>query len=160
MKEIEILTKIRIFEYHELSVSDQKLIEQAKAATQKSYAPYSNFCVGAAARLKDGTVVIGNNQENAAFPSGLCAERTALFYANANYPDAPVTDLAVAAYTHGHFLKAPIPPCGACRQVILGVEERYGNPIRILLYGESGTYIVDSIKTLLPLQFMGETMNE
>ena len=93
-------------------------------------------------------------------PSSLCAERTALFYANARYPEKSVEELAIAAYAHGAFLKAPIPPCGACRQVILGVEERYGHPVRILLFGEEGTYVVDSVKALLPLQFTGETMNE
>lgn len=110
--------------------------------------------------MSDGTIVTGSNQENAAFPSSLCAERTALFYANARYPEKSVEELAIAAYAHGTFLKSPIPPCGACRQVILGVEERYGRPIRILLFGEEGTYVVDSIKALLPLQFTGETMNE
>ncbi len=160
MKEIELVGKIRIYDYDELSESDRALVEMAKDATRTSYAPYSHFCVGAALRLADGTTVTGSNQENAAFPSGTCAERTALFYANAQHPDLAVRELAVAAYTHGHFLKAPIPPCGACRQVILGAEERYGAPIRILLYGEEGTYVAESVKVLLPLQFAGETMNE
>lgn len=160
MKEIELVGKIKIYDYDELSEPDRALIEMAKEATRTSYAPYSQFCVGAALRLSDGTTVTGSNQENAAFPSGLCAERTAIFYANAHYPGLAVRELAVAAYAHGHFLKAPIPPCGACRQVILGAEERYGSPIRILLYGEEGTYVVESVKVLLPLQFVGETMNE
>ncbi|MCD8318460.1 MAG: cytidine deaminase, partial [Paraprevotella sp.] len=127
---------------------------------QSRYAPYSRFNVGAAARLDNGVIVTGSNQENAAFPSGLCAERTALFYANARYPEQSVKELAVAAFSNGTFLKVPIPPCGACRQVILGIEERYKQPIRILLFGEEGTYVVDSVKALLPLQFTGETMNE
>lgn len=160
MREKEIISKIRIYDYEELSEADRELIDKAKEATQTSYAPFSKFCVGAAARLSDGTIVTGSNQENAAFPSSLCAERTALFYANARYPEKSVEELAIAAYAHGTFLKSPIPPCGACRQVILGVEERYGRPIRILLFGEEGTYVVDSIKALLPLQFTGETMNE
>lgn len=160
MKEKEIISKVRIYDYEELSEADRELIDKAKEATQTSYAPFSKFCVGAAARLSDGTIVTGSNQENAAFPSSLCAERTALFYANARYPEKSVEELAIAAYAHGTFLKSPIPPCGACRQVILGVEERYGRPIRILLFGEEGTYVVDSIKALLPLQFTGETMNE
>lgn len=160
MKEIDLISKVRIYAYDELSESDRVLIEKAKEATRTSYAPYSGFCVGAALRLADGTIVTGSNQENAAFPSGICAERTAVFYANAQHPDTAISEMAVAAYTHGNFLKAPIPPCGACRQVILGAEERYGNPIRILLYGEGGTYVVDSVKALLPLQFVGETMNE
>ena len=160
MKEKEIISKVRIYDYEELTDADRELIDKAKDATQTSYAPFSKFCVGAAARLSDGTIVTGSNQENAAFPSSLCAERTALFYANARYPEKSVEELALAAYAHGTFLKSPIPPCGACRQVILGVEERYGRPIRILLFGEEGTYVVDSIKALLPLQFTGETMNE
>ena len=160
MKEKEIISKVRIYDYEELTDVDRELIDKAKDATQTSYAPFSKFCVGAAARLSDGTIVTGSNQENAAFPSSLCAERTALFYANARYPEKSVEELAIAAYAHGTFLKSPIPPCGACRQVILGVEERYGRPIRILLFGEEGTYVVDSIKALLPLQFTGETMNE
>ena len=160
MKEKEIISKVRIYDYEELTDADRELIDKAKDATQTSYAPFSKFCVGAAARLADGTIVTGSNQENAAFPSSLCAERTALFYANARYPEKSVEELAIAAYAHGTFLKSPIPPCGACRQVILGVEERYGRPIRILLFGEEGTYVVDSIKALLPLQFTGETMNE
>ena len=160
MKEKEIISKVRIYDYEELTDADRELIDKAKDATQTSYAPFSKFCVGAAARLSDGTIVTGSNQENAAFPSSLCAERTALFYANARYPEKSVEELAIAAYAHGTFLKSPIPPCGACRQVILGVEERYGRPIRILLFGEEGTYVVDSIKALLPLQFTGETVNE
>ena len=160
MKEKEIISKVRIYDYEELTDADRELIDKAKDATQTSYAPFSKFCVGAAARLSDGTIVTGSNQENAAFPSSLCAERTALFYANARYPEKSVEELAIAAYAHGTFLKSPIPPCGACRQVILGVEERYGRPIRILPFGEEGTYVVDSIKALLPLQFTGETMNE
>ena len=157
MKEKEIISKVRIYDYEELSEADRELIDKAKEATQT---PFSKFCVGAAARLSDGRIVTGSNQENAAFPSSLCAERTALFYANARYPEKSVEELAIAAYAHGAFLKAPIPPCGACRQVILGVEERYGHPVRILLFGEEGTYVVDSVKALLPLQFTGETMNE
>ena len=160
MKEKEIISKVRIYDYEELSEADRELIAKAKEATQPSYAPFSKFCVGAAARLSDGRIVTGSNQENAAFPSSLCAERTALFYANARYPEKSVEELAIAAYAHGAFLKAPIPPCGACRQVILGGEERSGHPVRILLFGEEGTYVGDSVKALLPLQFTGETMNE
>ena len=163
MKEKEIISKVRIYDYEELTDADRELIDKAKDATQTSYAPFSKFCVGAAARLSDGTIVTGSNQENAAFPSSLCAERTALFYANARYPEKSVEELAIASNvisTKRILMLTPIPPCGACRQVILGVEERYGRPIRILLFGEEGTYVVDSIKALLPLQFTGETMNE
>lgn len=160
MKELELITKVSIYDWDELSDSDRELVETAKRATTTAYAPYSNFFVGAAARLDNGIIVQGSNQENAAFPSGLCAERTTLFHANAQYPQQAVTDLAVAAYCNGKFLKSPIPPCGACRQVMLGVEERYNRPLRVLLYGEDGTYVVRTVKELLPLQFTGETMTE
>ena len=110
-------------------------------ATARSYAPYSHFSVGAAALLNNGTIVTGTNQENAAYPSGLCAERTTLFYANSQYPDPPVNTLAIAARTEKDFIETPIPPCGAC-QVILETEKRYGQPIRILLYGKECIYEV------------------
>ncbi len=160
MKEKEIVCKVRIYGYGELPSADRELIDRAKEASLTAYAPYSGFRVGAAVRLADGTIVTGSNQENAAFPSSLCAERTALLYANARHPEKSVEALAVAAYAHGAFLKAPVPPCGSCRQVILGVEERYDRPVRVLMSGEDGIYVVDSVKALLPLQFTGETMNE
>lgn len=160
MKEQEIISRFKVYDNDELSASDRELIEKAKEGTQKSYAPYSRFYVGAAARLENGAIVVGSNQENAAYPSGLCAERTTLFYANSQYPDCHVQELAIAARTSGGFLKSPIPPCGACRQVILGVEDRYQRPVRILLFGEKHTYVFDSIKALLPLQFTDDSMNE
>lgn len=158
MKELILESKIAVYDTGELTPEDRELVECAKQATGTSYSPYSRFRVGAALRLADGTVVSGSNQENAAFPSGMCAERTALFYANARYPVQPVTALAIAARTDNGFLPSPVPPCGACRQVIAGVEERYGTPVKILLYGTEGTYVADSIKVLLPLQFIGDTM--
>lgn len=158
MKEKVIISKFYVYQYEELSIEEKELVDAAKKATETSYAPYSNFRVGAAVRLKDSTIVCGSNQENAAFPSGICAERTALFYANANHPNQPVIEMAVAAFNNGSFLSAPIPPCGACRQVILGVEERYKQDIRVLLYGEDGIYVIHSAKALLPLQFMSDTM--
>ena len=153
MKEYTIQSTIRVFNWEELPQEDRILIEAAKNATASSYAPYSGFCVGAAARLKNGTVVIGSNQENVAYPSGLCAERTTLFAANAQYPDQPVISLAIAARNREGFLSQPITPCGACRQVISGVEQRYDHPIRILLYGTEGTHVVESVDALLRLQF-------
>lgn len=142
----------------ELSEEDRELVEAAKQATNGSYAPYSKFLVGAAARLQDGCIVTGANQENAAYPSGLCAERTALFAAGAQHPDQPVVSLAIAARKGKRFLSQPISPCGACRQVISGVEERYGTPIRILLYGTEGILVSDGISPLLPLRFVDEDM--
>src|SRR3712207_6635966 len=116
MKQVPIDIKITSLSYDELSEKERELMDLAKKATERSYAPYSRFSVGAAALLANGEMVTGSNQENAAYPSGLCAERTTLFYANSQYPDQPVTHLAVAAFTAGDFLETPIPPCGSCRQ--------------------------------------------
>ncbi|MGL5938279.1 MAG: cytidine deaminase, partial [Phocaeicola sp.] len=125
-------------------------------ATKRSYAPYSGFSVGAAALLENGTVVTGSNQENAAYPSGTCAERTTLFYANSQYPDQRVKSLAVAAYTAGDFLESPIPPCGSCRQVLLETEKRYGSSMRVLLYSKNEIYVLQDVGSLLPLSFDGD----
>ena len=140
--------------YEELSEQDRQLIESAKQATQQSYAPYSQFHVGAAVLLEDGTTITGTNQENAAYPSGLCAERTALFYASSAHPDKAIVALAIAAYTKGEFTNKPISPCGACRQVMLEIEQRHACPIRILLYGTEAVYIIEGgVRELLPLTF-------
>ncbi len=159
MKELNLHIGIRIYTYEELDAADRELIDAAREATHRSYAPYSHFSVGAAARLADNTVVCGSNQENAAYPSGLCAERTTLFYANSRYPDQAVTTLAIAARNEqGEFLDDPIPPCGACRQVMLETEVRYRQPMRILLYGRKGIYEVKKVGDLLPLSFDASTM--
>ena len=125
MKELTLTIPIRVFSYEELDEADRHLIDTAREATRRSYAPYSRFAVGAALRLIDGTIVSGSNQENAASPSGLCAERTTLFYANSRYPDQAVDTLAIAARNErGEFLSDPISPCGACRQVMVETEKR------------------------------------
>ncbi|GCB35918.1 cytidine deaminase [Bacteroides faecalis] len=160
MKDLQITAIIKVYQYDELNADDQKLIKTAMEATARSYAPYSHFSVGVAALLNNGTIVTGTNQENAAYPSGLCAERTTLFYANSQYPDQAVKVLAVAAKTEKDFIQTPIPPCGACRQVILETEKRYGQPIRILLYGKECIYEVKSICDLLPLSFDASAMEE
>ena len=154
MREINLKTTIKVCDYEEFSQSDRILVDAARSATSRSYAPYSGFSVGAAVRLANGEIVTGNNQENAAYPSGLCAERTTLFWANAQYPDAAVQTLAIAARNADGELSRPIPPCGACRQVILEVEKRYGQAIKIILYGAKESYVIeDGIKALLPLCF-------
>ena len=159
MKELNLHIGIRIYTYEELDAADRELIDAAREATHRSYAPYSHFSVGAAARLADNTVVCGSNQENAAYPSGLCAERTTLFYANSRYPDQAVTTLAIAARNEqGEFLDDPIPSCGACRQVMLETEVRYRQPMRILLYGRKGIYEVKKVGDLLPLSFDASAM--
>ena len=142
----------------ELNNIERTLFEKAKAARENAYAPYSKFLVGCALLLENGEIITGNNQENAAYPSGICAERTTLFYANSQYPDQAVDTLAVAAYNQGSYLQSPIPPCGSCRQVILETENRYKKPMRILLYGEKEIYECDGISNLLPLSFTAKNM--
>ncbi|MBR2487158.1 MAG: cytidine deaminase [Paludibacteraceae bacterium] len=158
MKELTLQTKVTAFAVEEMNPSMRELVEKAKAMTQKAYCPYSHFHVGAAARLADGQIITGSNQENAAYPSGLCAERTTLFAANANYPQTRVEALAIACYTNGHFTKDAASPCGACRQVMLETEHRFGKPMQVVLYGEDMCYIFDSAADLLPLNFVAENL--
>lgn len=158
MREIDLNIKIGLTTVEELETADRELVEKAIAATDNSYAPYSKFNVGAALRLENGTIVIGANQENAAYPSGLCAERTAVFAAQANYPDQHITTLAIAARNANGLMAQPVTPCGACRQVILEIEERYHRPVKILLFGTEGVYVVSSVKDLLPLCFIDSSM--
>ena len=158
MKEYNLTTKMRSYQYDELTEEQREVVDIAKEQIQNSYCPYSHFHVGAAAKLANGVVMRGANQENAAYPSGLCAERTALFAAGAQYPDVPVERLAIACYTDGHFTKVPGSPCGACRQVMLETEHRYGGKMEVLLYGEEGIYVFDSAADLLPLIFVSENL--
>ncbi|MCB6902181.1 cytidine deaminase [Hoylesella buccalis] len=158
MEQIDINISIESYQLGELSPQDQELVQAAIEATKNAYANYSRFYVGAALRLENGKIVIGANQENAAFPSGLCAERTAVFAAQANYPDSPIETLAIAGRNEKGVLPSPITPCGACRQVILEIEDRYKKPIKILLYGTQKIYCVRSVKDLLPLSFVDDNM--
>lgn len=159
MKEQTLHIELKNYTYEELREADRQLIETARQATYRSYSPYSRFSVGAAARLADGTIVSGSNQENAASPSSLCAERTTLFYANAQYPDQAVETLAIAARNErGEFLDKPISPCGACRQVMIEVERRFNRPMRILLYGKQDICEVKGATDLLPLSFDDSAM--
>jgi hypothetical protein len=158
MEQIDINISIQSYQLDELSPQDQELVQAAIKATNNAYANYSCFYVGAALRLENGKMVIGANQENAAFPSGLCAERTAVFAAQANYPESPIETLAIAGRNEKGVLPDPITPCGACRQVILEIEDRYKKPIKILLYGTQKIYCVRSVKDLLPLSFVDENM--
>lgn len=158
MEQIDINISIESYQLDELSPQDQELVQAAIEATKNAYANYSRFYVGAALRLENGKMVIGANQENAAFPSGLCAERTAVFAAQANYPDSPIETLAIAGRNEKGVLPDPITPCGACRQVILEIEDRYKKPIKILLYGTQKIYCVRSVKDLLPLSFVDDNM--
>lgn len=153
MKEHRIEIVVQTCKMSELNEVDRELVETAKRATKSSYAPYSGFKVGAAVRLRNGLIVVGSNQENAAYPSGLCAERTALFAAGAQFPNEPVMALAIAAKKGRSFTKQATPPCGACRQVIAGVEDRFGQAIRVLLYGSEGIVVMEGVDALLPLRF-------
>ena len=160
MKHINLPIDIEVYTMEELSQVEQQLLKAAIDATQTAYAKYSHFRVGAALLLNDGRTVIGANQENAAYPSGLCAERSAIFAAQSQFPDQPIRTLAVAARnTEGHLLANPISPCGACRQVVLEIEDRYRQPVRILLYGTNAIYALNSMKDLLPLSFVDECMH-
>lgn len=160
MKNLEIKTLIRVCVPEELPATDQLLIEKAKAATSRAYAPYSKYHVGAALLLENGEIVEGSNQENAAYPSGLCAERTAIFYASASHPGTAVKKIAIAAWMdpgegrdpEEGFQEDPVSPCGGCRQALLEYEHLYGD-IEVMLYGRGKTYILPSIKSLLPLAF-------
>ena len=158
MKEQNLNIRYMVVQLSELSQQEQELVNRAKAATSNAYANYSHFYVGAALLLGDGRIVIGANQENAAFPSGLCAERSAIFAAQSNYPDQPIRMLAIAARDGGGLRKQPVSPCGSCRQVVIEMEDRYKQPIEILLFGKDGIYRMHSIKDLLPFSFTDSDM--
>ena len=153
MKEIVLQTNIKACTLDELSAQDREIVEVARKATANSYAVYSGFNVGAAVRLSDGTVVSGTNQENAAYPSGLCAERTTIFWANSQYPDKAVEVLAIAARTSQGELERPISPCGACRQVMAQYQLKSGIPMRILLVGAHKVWEFGKVDDLLPFIF-------
>ncbi|RRD76642.1 cytidine deaminase [Alloprevotella sp. OH1205_COT-284] len=162
MKETTIQIPIKIYPENGTGLSEQlkNLVEQAKNATETSYAAYSGFHVGAALLLENGEVVCGSNQENAAYPAGICAERTAIFYANAHQPKVAPVAIAIAAWrkTDKKFLAHPISPCGICRQVLVETETRYKQKIKVLLYGDSGIYEVESASQLLPFRFDSDAL--
>ncbi|KIA99951.1 MULTISPECIES: cytidine deaminase [unclassified Flavobacterium] len=155
MKEISITTQFSVFEsIEELSKDTQDLMNEAIAIRKKAYAPYSKFRVGAALLLDNGQIVLGSNQENAAYPSGLCAERVAIYHAGAIYPDAKILKIAITAASDTNQTKAPIPPCGSCRQSIAEYEIKQETPIEIYFMGEIGViYQSASLKNLLPFMF-------
>lgn len=149
---MHITVPVRVVTLDELDDETRRLVDEARHATSGSYAPYSQFNVGAAILLADGTIVTGANQENAAFSSGTCAERSACFNAGANHKGMPFKKIAIAAFTRGEFQKKPISPCGACRQALLEYEHLYG-PMEVILYGADEIYILPSVASLLPLCF-------
>jgi len=145
-----------VLDRSKLSADDSKLLQEAWETCDSAYAPYSNFKVGASLRLDNGLTIRGNNQENAAYPSGICAERVAVFSASALYPGIPISCIAIVAKTEEFNLETPVTPCGACRQVMSEYEMLSGKPIKIILQGNSDKiWILDGISNLLPLMFHG-----
>jgi cytidine deaminase len=159
MKNHEINIRYKEFSYGELDSVDKKLLDSAVEAAKNAYAPYSHFRVGAAVLLDDGSIITGNNQENAAYPSGLCAERVALFYANSKYPQKTVVAVAIVAVNpEGEVLKGNVSPCGSCRQVMLETQTRYKNLIKIMLASDDAVLVFDSVEDLLPLNFSQDSL--
>ena len=155
MKQSEI--RIRLREYdrlEELPAPQANLVNLAIEAAKQAYAPYSGYYVGAAVLLENGEVITGNNQENAAYPSGLCAERVAVFYAGSKYPDVEVRSVAITAIQDGKIQENPVTPCGGCRQVLSEKEIQQGSPIELILYGTGKIQVIDRISDLLPLPFV------
>lgn len=158
MKDLDLTIHYQFATMDELPQEEQELITAAIQATRNSYANYSHFHVGAALRLADGSIMIGANQENAAFPSSLCAERSAIFAAQSQKPEQAILTLAIAARNGQGMLRQPVTPCGGCRQVIMEMEDRYRRPVSILLYGTEGIYRFQSVKDLLPFSFVDANM--
>lgn len=162
MKEKNI--SIKIYEYEEgeqLSAEDELLVNHATKAIETSYAPYSLFNVGAAVLLENGEIIIGSNQENTAYPSGLCAERVAIFNAKVKYPNMAIKAIAVTAHTNNFEIDSPISPCGGCRQVMVETEMRQDSKIKILMKGSTGPVLrVDGVESLLPLMFHEEKLKK
>jgi cytidine deaminase len=161
MKEIQLEFKIKIYQsLEELPLSSRNLILKAREAAKRAYAPYSDYRVGAAVLLGNEEVVTGNNQENAAYPSGMCAERTAMFYASSRFPGEALRSIAVSTVSNsvlsGDFAK----PCGSCRQVMAEYEDLSGIPIEIILDGSSAITVVSGIDTLLPFRFKKEDLGK
>lgn len=154
MKQLNLKPIITEYQMEELPSDEQFLVTKAIESTNNSYAKYSHFHVGAAIQLENGVVLPGCNQENAAFPAGLCAERSAIFAAGAQYPEVAVEKIAIAAREpSGELTATPVSPCGTCRQVMIETETRFGKPLRILLYGRNCIYAIDGICHLMPLSF-------
>ncbi len=153
---IEKTLEIKYREYasaEELEAADKELLEAAKAALAGSYAPYSNFNVGAAVRLGNDLIIKGANQENSAYPSGLCAERTAMFSAASRYPDQPIVAMALIAAQNGVLQPAPTYPCGACRQVMAQYQQKAGQPMRIIVGSGSAVQVFYGVESILPFIF-------
>ncbi len=162
MERKEILIKYDVFQsIEELTPEDNLLLIKAIDAARNAYAPYSGFHVGAAILLEDGKIITGNNQENAAYPSGLCAERVALFAASSQNPDAIMKTIAITAYSNEFEVNTPISPCGACRQVMSEYEIKQKQAIRVILMGaKSKIHIIENISGLLPFMFHADELKQ
>jgi cytidine deaminase len=160
MKTFKVETNVRVFaSLNELSKEDQQLIEQAKEAAKGAYAPYSHFNVGAAVLLENGVVVKGSNQENAAYPSGICAERVAIFAAGSNYPGVKIKTMAVTAFSKNARIDSPITPCGSCRQVMSEYETKSRSDIKLLMCADCDEiWMLESVKSTLPLLFSSDSL--
>ena len=137
----------------QLDPRDRELAEAAIEATKGSYAPYSHFNVGAAVRLDNGEIIKGSNQENAAYPSGICAERTAMFAAGAKYPDKDMRSIAIAGGVYGKLGKHPATPCGACRQVMAQYQTKAGKPLSVIMVADGKIWKFEKVDDLLPMIF-------
>jgi len=154
-KQVQISFDITVFDsFDQLNQEDKQLMQEAVNVRLNAYAPYSNFQVGAAVLLENGEVVIGSNQENASYPSGLCAERVAIFHAGAKYPGITITKIAISATSKNYQVTTPVAPCGNCRQTIFEYEYKQKTPIKLLLMGESGSVVqCNALEDILPLGF-------
>mgnify|MGYP003144775068 CR=1 FL=1 len=155
MKPLKVTSNFEVYNsVEELPQAIRSLMKTAVEARDKAYAPYSQFKVGAAIALNNNEVVTGSNQENASYPSGLCAERTAIYYAGAAFPEAQIQNIAISAKSMRHLVEAPVPPCGACRQALVEYEVKQETDIAVYFMGETGKVMkANSIKDLLPLIF-------
>lgn len=159
MSEKEIITKYIKTDFNLLTNSDKTLVLKAKNMLKSAYAPYSGFFVGAAVHLENGEIITGNNQENVAYPSGMCAERVAIFYAKSKFPNTKINSIAVSAISKNFQIENVVSPCGSCRQVISEYEVKQNENIRILLHqSDDSVIIIKSISDLLPLMFISEKL--
>ena len=160
MKKHEINISFEVYAgISELPIADAELLSQARNVTKLAYAPYSHFYVGAVAMMSNGEIVSGTNQENASYPAGICAERVLLSAASSIYPGQSIKTIAISYIGKGQKSNRPVAPCGICRQSLIEFEQRFNQPIRLILAGMEGEiYIFDSIRTLLPLEFSGDDL--
>jgi cytidine deaminase len=162
MKENKLIISYKEYDHiDELNPSDRILLESAKSAIESAYAPYSAYHVGAAVLLENGEIVKGSNQENVAYPSGLCAERVAMFYASSKFPDVPVKAIAITAGAKDFVIDKPVTPCGSCRQVMAEAENRYHEKLKLIMNGETGKiFIIEGVNNILPLMFHAEELKK